>query len=190
MDYGFFIAYRRCFLNSGLLFSRNRWTLISLQLWTFISQQPSTFIFLNLWPGPSILKTCGLLFSTAAQFIWTMDIFIACRQCFLNSGLLLSHNRWNFIMSKSVDFYYVKLVDFFYLKNGGLLLFQNRWTFIHSNPNILFSKLVDFYFQQLRSLFGLWIFISLTGGVFLTVDFYFLKIGGLLLHNSGGLLFP
>ena len=127
-----------------------------------------------------------------------MDVFIACRQCFLNSGLLLSQNRWNFIMSKSVDFYYVKIGGLllcqigglFNLKNGGLLLFQNRWTFIHSNPNILFSKLVDFYFQQLRSLFGLWIFISLTGGVFLTVDFYFLKIGGLLLLNSCGLLFP
>ena len=113
-------------------------------------------------------------------------------------GIVLCQNRWT---------YYVKLVDFFYLKNGGLLLFQNRWTFIHSNPNILFSKLVDFYFQRLQSLFGLWIFYRLPAVFskqwtfifsksvdlnfftavdlyFLTaVDFYFLKPLAWIFHS-------
>ena len=137
--------------------------------------------FLNLWTS---ISNSSRVYLDHAFFYRLPAITISYSGDFYYlkiGGILLCQNRWT---------YYVKLVDFFYLKNGGLLLFQNRWTFIHSNPNILFSNLVDFYFQQLRSLFGLWIFISLTGGVFLTVDFYFLKIGGLLLLNTCGLLFP
>ena len=105
------IACRQCFLNSGLLLSQNRWNFImsksvdllcqigglflSQKRWTFII--PKSVDFYSLKPKHSFLKTCGLLFSTAAEFIWTMDFYIAYRRCFLNSGLLFSQNRWTFI---------------------------------------------------------------------------------------------
>ena len=177
MDYGFFIAYQRCFLNSGLLFSRNRWTLISLQLWTFISQQPSTFIFLNLWPGPSILKTCGLYFqqlrslfgpwmflSLAASVFLTVDFYYL-----IIGGILLCQNRWTFIMS-----------------NWWFFLSQKRWTFI-------IPKSVDFYSLKPKHSFlktcGL--LFSTAAEFIWTMDFYiayrrwFLNSGLLFSQNRG-----
>ena len=50
----------------GLLLSQNRWTCITSQLWSFIYSNP----------GHNFLKTCGLLFSTVAEFIWTMDFLL------------------------------------------------------------------------------------------------------------------
>ena len=50
------------------------------------------------------LKTCGLLFSVPAEFIWTMEFFIAYRQCFL-----------------TVDFYFLKIGGPLLLNSCGLL---------------------------------------------------------------------
>ena len=52
--------------------------------------------------------------------------------------------------------------------------------------DILISKLVDFFSIAAESIWTM-VFASLTSGVFLTVVFYFLKIGEPLLLNSCGL---